>query len=197
MWNPELKISTMRDNMKNNSEVASSSEMEVVVRNINALLNRSQEEEKRKTRGERIADAITGFTGSMTFVYIHLIIFGIWIIWNLGWLGLKPFDPSFVVLAMIASVEAIFLSTFVLISQNRMNAQADKRAELNLQVNLLAEHEITRLIQLVTAMAKKMDIPESYDAEIDILAKDVQPEKVLETMEKHTKEAELRKNSGK
>jgi uncharacterized membrane protein len=197
MWNPELKISTMRDKMKNNSEVASSSEMEVVVRNINALLNRSQEEEKRKTRGERIADAITGFTGSMTFVYIHLIIFGIWIIWNLGWLGLKPFDPSFVVLAMIASVEAIFLSTFVLISQNRMNAQADKRAELNLQVNLLAEHEITRLIQLVTAMAKKMDIPESYDAEIDILAKDVQPEKVLETMEKHTKEAELRKNSGK
>jgi uncharacterized membrane protein len=197
MWNPELKISTMRDNMKNNSEVASSPEMEVVVRNINALLNRSQEEEKRKTRGERIADAITGFTGSMTFVYIHLIIFGIWIIWNLGWLGLKPFDPSFVVLAMIASVEAIFLSTFVLISQNRMNAQADKRAELNLQVNLLAEHEITRLIQLVTAMAKKMDIPESYDAEIDILAKDVQPEKVLETMEKHTKEAELRKNSGK
>jgi uncharacterized membrane protein len=197
MWNPELKISTMRDKMKNNSEVASSPEMEVVVRNINALLNRSQEEEKRKTRGERIADAITGFTGSMTFVYIHLIIFGIWIIWNLGWLGLKPFDPSFVVLAMIASVEAIFLSTFVLISQNRMNAQADKRAELNLQVNLLAEHEITRLIQLVTAMAKKMDIPESYDAEIDILAKDVQPEKVLETMEKHTKEAELRKNSGK
>jgi uncharacterized membrane protein len=132
----------------------------------------------------------------MTFVYIHLAIFGIWIIWNLGWLGLKAFDSSFVVLAMIASVEAIFLSTFVLISQNRMNAQADKRAELNLQVNLLAEHEITRLIQLVTAMAKKMEIPESYDAEIDILAKDVQPEKVLETMEKHSKEAELRKKSG-
>lgn len=187
----------MKDKIKADSEIAFNPEMEIVVRNIEALLKRNQEEESRKTSGDRIADAITRFTGSMTFVYIHLIIFGLWIIWNLGWLRLKPFDPSFVVLAMIASVEAIFLSTFVLISQNRMNAQADKRAELNLQVNLLAEHEITRLIQLVTAMAKKMDIPESYDSEIDILAKDIQPEKVLETMEKHSKEAELRKSSGK
>jgi uncharacterized membrane protein len=171
-------------------------EMEVVVRNINALLARSQEEEKQKSWEEKIADAITGFTGSMAFVYIHLAMFTLWIVWNLEWLGLKPFDPSFVILAMFASVEAIFLSTFVLISQNRMNAQADKRAELNLQVNLLAEHEITRLIQLITAMAKKMDIPESYNAEIDFLAKDIQPEKVLETMEKHTREAQRQKESG-
>ncbi len=73
----------------------------------------------------------------MAFVYIHLALFGLWIIWNLGWLGLKPFDKSFVILAMFASVEAIFLSTFVLISQNRMNVQADKRAALDLQVSLL------------------------------------------------------------
>jgi uncharacterized membrane protein len=192
-----LIINNMEVKVHEELQADANPEMEVVVRNINALLARSQEEESRKSSGERIADSITAFTGSMIFVYIHLIIFGLWIIWNLGWLGLKPFDSSFVVLAMIASVEAIFLSTFVLISQNRMNAQADKRAELNLQVNLLAEHEITRLIQLVTAMAKKMDIPEAYDAEIDMLAKDVQPEKVLETMEKHNKEARLEKNSGK
>jgi uncharacterized membrane protein len=78
-----------------------------------------------------------------------------------------------------------------------MNAQADKRADLNLQVNLLAEHEITRLIQLVTAMAKKMDIAEANDAEIDFLAKDVQPEKVLDTMESHSRELEERKQSEK
>ncbi|WP_035333304.1 DUF1003 domain-containing protein [Dyadobacter crusticola] len=169
-------------------------EMKVVTRNIDALLERSKEEERRKTFEEKLADSITSFTGSMAFVYIHLTMFGIWIIWNLGWLGLKPFDESFVVLAMIASVEAIFLSTFVLISQNRMNAEADRRAELNLQVNLLAEHEITRLIQLITAMAKKMDIPESYDAEIDSLAKDVRPEQVLETMEQHGDKAGPKKD---
>jgi uncharacterized membrane protein len=76
-----------------------------------------------------------------------------------GLLGLKPFDPSFVVLAMFASVEAIFLSTFVLISQNRMNAQADKRAELDLQVSLLTEHEVTRLITLVTLWRRKWTLP--------------------------------------
>ncbi|KQS28297.1 DUF1003 domain-containing protein [Dyadobacter sp. Leaf189] len=176
---------------QNETDHANAPEMKIVTRNISALLERTKEEQRRKTFEERLADSITGFTGSMLFVYIHLTMFVIWIIWNLGWLGLKPFDESFVVLAMFASVEAIFLSTFVLISQNRMNAEADRRAELNLQVNLLAEHEITRLIQLTTAMAKKMDIPESYDAEIDSLAKDVRPEQVLETMEQHRKEAGL------
>ena len=157
---------------------------QIVKRNIDALLQRRKDEEARKTTEEKIADSITRFTGSMVFVYIHLFLFGIWIIWNLGWLGLKPFDPSFVVLAMFASVEAIFLSTFVLISQNRMNRQADKRAELDLQVSLLAEHEITRLITLVSAMAKKMGLEEAHDDELEELSKDVHPEKVMDTMEK-------------
>ena len=157
----------------------------IVERNIQALLARSKNAEKNKTREEKIADAITRFTGSMAFVYIHLAFFGLWIIWNLGWLGLRPFDPSFVVLAMGASVEAIFLSTFVLISQNRMAAQADKRADLDLQVSLLTEHEVTRLITLVGAISRKLDIPEAQDPELQELEKDVHPEKVLDTMEKH------------
>ena len=118
----------------------------------------------------------------MLFVYIHLTFFGIWIVWNLYWLGLKPFDASFVVLAMFASVEVIFLSTFVLISQNRMNLEADKRAELNLHVSLLAEHEITKLITLVAAIANKMGIDDANKPEIDELAQDVKPEKVMETI---------------
>jgi uncharacterized membrane protein len=107
------------------------------------------------------------------------------VIWNLGLLGLPPFDESFVVLAMFASVEAIFLSTFVLISQNRMNIETDKRAELDLQSSLLAEHEITRLVILVTAIAKKLDIENATDPELGELAEDVQPEKVLDTIEKN------------
>ena len=103
---------------------------------------------------EKIAEAITRFTGSMLFVYIHLALFGFWIIANLGWVpGVPKWDESFVVLAMWASVEAIFLSTFVLISQNRMAAAADKRADLDLQISLLAEHEVTKLATLVSAMA--------------------------------------------
>ena len=157
----------------------------MVERNIKALLERKQREDKERSAENRIADAITAFVGSMTFVYIHIVFFGTWILWNMGWLGLKPFDPSLVILAMEASVEAIFLSTFVLISQNRMSAQADKRAELDLQVSLLTEHEVTHLIKMVKAIAQKMDIAESGNPEIEELEKDVAPEKVMDSMEQH------------
>jgi uncharacterized membrane protein len=100
----------------------------VLERNIRALQRRRQREEKEATAEDRVAEAITRFTGSMRFVYLHLALFGFWILANLGWVpGVPVWDPSFVVLAMVASVEAIFLSTFVLISQNRMAAAADKR----------------------------------------------------------------------
>ena len=156
----------------------------VVERNIRALVAHRQEEQVNRNRQERIADAVTAFTGSMRFVYIHLLMFGLWIFINLGWLPIIPkFDPSFVVLAMVASVEAIFLSTFVLISQNRMAALADRRADLDLQVSLLAEHEVTRLITLVAAMAERMGIDQASDPELTELARDVKPEKVIETME--------------
>ncbi len=167
---------------------------EIVERNIKALLDRRKQEDRSRNLSERISDAVTKFTGSMLFVVIHLLLFGTWIAWNSGWLGLKPFDESFVVLAMFASVEAIFLSTFVLISQNRSNIQADKRADLDLQVSLLAEHEITRLVTLVTAMAKQMGIEAAHDPEIDELAKDVQPEKVMDTMEKQQENLEKEKS---
>jgi uncharacterized membrane protein len=96
---------------------------------------------------------------------------------------LRPFDPSLVVLAMIASVEAIFLSTFVLISQNRMSAADDKRADLNLQISLLHEHETTRLIALVSELARKLDVSTDVDREIEELKRDVQPERVMERIE--------------
>lgn len=156
----------------------------VVQRNIAALLQRRREDEAHRGRQERAADAITRFTGSMRFVLIHLVLFGAWIVVNLGWVpGVPKFDETFTVLAMAASVEAIFLSTFVLISQNRMQVQADKRANLDLQVSLLAEHEVTQLITLVRAMAQKMEITEAHDPALDELAQDIRPEVVLTHME--------------
>ena len=155
----------------------------VLNRNIDALLERRTREDKARRPGDRIADAITRFTGSMLFVYIHLVLFGTWIIVNLPGVPGPKFDPTYVVLAMWASVEAIFLSTFVLISQNRMAEVADKRADLNLQISLLAEHEVTRLIDLVTAIASHLKLNEAENPELDELKKDVQPEKVLDTLD--------------
>src|SRR5919206_2504998 len=152
----------------------------VLERNIEALKQRREREGAEATVQEKTADAITRFTGSMPFVYIHLALFGFWIVANLGWVpGVPKWDESFVVLAMIASVEAIFLSTFVLISQNRMQAAADKRADLDLQISLLAEHEITKLAALVAAIASHVGVETEVDGEFDEITQDVAPEAVL------------------
>jgi uncharacterized membrane protein len=156
----------------------------VLERNIKTLNERRKREEKQATAQEKLAEAITRFTGSMLFVYIHLAIFGFWIIANLGWIPTVPqWDESFVVLAMWASVEAIFLSTFVLISQNRMQAAADKRADLDLQISLLAEHEVTKLVTLVSALADRMGVRTEVDHELDEITQDVAPEAVLDEIE--------------
>jgi uncharacterized membrane protein len=156
----------------------------VLERNIRALQLRRQREEKEATVEERVAEAITRFTGNIRFVYLHLGIFGFWFVANLGWIpGVPAWDPSFVVLAMVASVEAIFLSTFVLISQNRMAAAADKRADLDLQISLLAEHEVTRLTTLVSGIADRLGVKTEADAEVEEISRDVAPEAVLDELE--------------
>jgi uncharacterized membrane protein len=160
----------------------------VVDRNLRALIARRRAEDAQRKFQDRAADRVTAFTGSMGFVYIHLVLVALWVLINLGWLPIMPrFDPSFVILAMAASVEAIFLSTFVLITQNRMAAIADKRADLDLQISLLAEHEITKLITLVRAMAERMEIQESHNPELSELAEDVHPEKVLDKIEQNAR----------
>jgi uncharacterized membrane protein len=170
-------------------EVGSPEPTRIVERNFRALPARRLQEEHARSWQDRLADRITHFTGSMRFVYLHLVIFGLCIAINLPWPPLPRFDPSYVIPAMAASIEAIFLSTFILITQSRMTAQADTRADLDLQVSLLAEHEITRLVTLVTAMAQRMGIPPAQDPELAELAQDIAPEKVRDTMEAHQRQS--------
>jgi len=178
---------------------------DVVERNIDTILEVHEEFERRKSRQDRIADAITIFSGSMPFAYLHVVWFGLWVIVNLGWLGIKPFDPfPFGLLTMIVSLEAIFLATFVLVSQNRMTLAAEERATLDLQINLLSEYEITRLLTLVDAMADRMGIKEARDPEMDELEMNVAPEVLLgeiedqarERAEQHARERGKRRSSG-
>ncbi len=156
----------------------------VLNRNIEALQDRRRTEERKASTQEKIAEVITRFTGSMAFVYIHLVGFGLWIVLNAGFIpGFKPWDPTFVILATEASVEAIFLSTFVLISQNRAAALADKRADLDLQINLLSEHEITKLLSVAIAIATKSGVSLAQRDELSELERDVAPEAVLDKIE--------------
>lgn len=86
---------------------------------------------------DRVSDQITAFSGSMAFVYIHVVWFALWCIGNLIWWRFDPFP--FGLLTLIVSLEAIFLSTFVLLSQNRESARSDQRAEIDFETNVLSE----------------------------------------------------------
>lgn len=155
-----------------------------LARNIRLMQDRAAAEARAAPLSERIAARVTAFTGSMMFVAIHLILFGAWIIINTLPTPIPPFDTSLVILAMWASVEAIFLSTFVLISQNR-NAEADaRRAELDLQISLLAEHEVTRLITLTRRIAEHLGLSPD-DPELPELEGAVAPDRVLDTIRDH------------
>jgi uncharacterized membrane protein len=157
---------------------------EVVQNNIESLVQMGREAEQKKGLQEKIADALTRFSGSMAFVYLHAIWFGIWILLNMGWMGSKPFDPfPFSLLTLVVSLEAIFLSTFVLISQNHAGELADKRADLDLQINLLSEHEVTRLLTLMDAVADHLGINTGKKPEVEDLKKDVAAEEVLNEIE--------------
>jgi uncharacterized membrane protein len=155
---------------------------------MEALRERRKQELREAPREEKIADAITAFTGSMRFVYLHLVIYSIWLACNII-PGLPHFDPSFVILAMEASVEAIFLSTFVLISQNRASAASDKRDELDLHINLLAEHELTRLIEMVSDIAQKLEVRTGAEKELGEITQDVAPEALLAEIEQQESDA--------
>jgi uncharacterized membrane protein len=153
----------------------------VVNRNVETITVHRQRAESARTFQQHLADWVTRFAGSMAFVYLHVVWFGVWIFVNLG---VSEFDPSFSDLTMTVSLEAIFLSVFVLVSQNRQSELADRRAELDLQVNLLNEYETTRILKLVRKIAEHSSIQMDADPELDELIRDVDPEQLLRKIEK-------------
>ena len=106
---------------------------------------------------ERLADGLTSFAGSTPFLVLHVLWFGLWITWNSGGLGLAVFDPyPFGFLTMVVSLEAIFLSIFVLMAQGREAHIAELREEITLQVNLRMEEEVTKTLQLVAGLYTRL-----------------------------------------
>jgi uncharacterized membrane protein len=153
---------------------------QVIERNIRTITRLRLQTARERQVQDRLADAITSFSGSMLFVYIHIFWFGAWLLVNTGHVGIPPFDPfPYGLLTMIVSLEAIFLSTFVLISQNRFSDEADRRAELDLQIGLLAEHEITRVLHMLDAIQDKLGIENDADSDLADLEKETRPEDVL------------------
>ena len=155
--------------------------------NIRSVAELERNFEQRRTFPDMLADVIGGFTGSLWFVAIHAAWFTLWFLINTRALPLvKPFDPfPFILLAMIVSVEGVLLSTFVLMKQNRMQQRSDARDHLNLQIDLLAEKEVTKTLQLLRAICKRLDIPEAeLDAELREMADNTSVDNLAETIQK-------------
>lgn len=126
--------------------------------NIDAVRRLEADFANERTMSDRIADVIGGFSGSLKFVALHALLFGGWILWNIA-ANPHKFDPyPFLLLSLAVNLESIFLSTFVLIKQNRMSKREDLRAHLDLQINLLSEQEMTLVLQLLRRISTRLGV---------------------------------------
>ena len=124
--------------------------------NIAAIAKLEEEALERRTPTEHVSDAIVKFIGSVRFLVLHVILVAVWSTVNLNLIpGVKAFDPfPFGILALFVSSESVFLTIFVLISQNRMARQAERRSHLDLQVGMLAEQELTMMLQMLQKLCQ-------------------------------------------
>ncbi len=159
---------------------------ELTKRNVETVLKLEEAAREQRTRTDRVAEVIAGFCGSMTFVWVHVAWFGGWIGFNFM-PGVKHIDPfPFTFLTLVVSLEAIFLSTFILISQNHDSRVSEKRNHLDLQINLLSEQENTKMLALLHQIALKLGADISQDPHIEVLAQATKPEALVEQIEETT-----------
>ena len=136
-----------------------------------------------RSRSDKIAGFIARFCGSMPFVWLHVAAFATWLLFN-TLPGLPHFDPfPFTFLTLVVSLEAIFLSTFILISQNYELRTSDRRNQLDLQINLLTEQENTKMLQMLERIGKKLGVSMDDDPAVRILKKATHPEALVEQIE--------------
>lgn len=132
---------------------------------------------------ELFSETLTRIASSTPFLALHVVWFFIWITWNVGWYGLPEFDPyPFGLLTMIVSLEAIFLSIFVLMTQGRESSIAELREELTLQVNLRMEEEVTKTLHLVAGLYTRMGHTLASDPELAEMLQPLDPQKIEEEL---------------
>lgn len=141
---------------------------------------------KKRTLPEVFADGMTATLGSIQFLILNALWFTMWIVINIGGIPvIKPFDPfPFGLLTMIVSLEAIILAIFVLISQNRASQVDDLREEIDLQVDIITEQEITKLIQMTSILMEKNGIDIQNDIDIQTMIKPINVDKIEKILEK-------------
>ncbi len=151
--------------------------------NVQSMRRVEEQALANRSLADRIAAFVAGFCGSMPFVWLHVLWFACWLSLN-SWPGIRHFDPyPFTFLTLVVSLEAIFLSAFILISQNYELRTSDRRNQLDLQINLLTEQENTKMIQMLERIAKKVGAAVGDDPDIELLKQATEPEKLIAQIE--------------
>lgn len=163
---------------------------ELTRRNVETIVSLERAAKENQTLTERLAGFIARFCGTMTFVVIHVLWFGSWIIIN-SLPGVEHFDPfPFTFLTLVVSLEAIFLSTFILISQNQETRLTERRNNLDLQVNLLTEQENTKMLQILKRIAEQVGANVDDDPTVSVLEQATRPEQLVEQIMQTAEQAE-------
>jgi uncharacterized membrane protein len=153
---------------------------------IDAIVRQEEEELERRSASERLADGVGVFAGSLRFVLVHALIVIGWLVVNTGRIpNIRPFDPRpFSLLGVMFAIEAVLLSSFILNRQNRMLRRAERLNHLNLQIDLLAEKEITKVIQMSRAICGHLGLQNIVaDKEIRELSETTSVESLSQTLE--------------
>ena len=163
---------------------------DVTRENVKAMRELDELENARRGWADHVADLLARACGHIGFVIVHAIGFGAWMAWN-TWGSAEPPDPfPFSLLTLWASVEGIFLMSFVLISQNFQARVAERRNQLDLQINLLAEQENSKMLLLLEDIARKVGALETNDNEVGVLVQATRPEKLAEQIDDAYREQE-------
>ena len=172
----------------NGNSSAGSSAEQLTEKNVETVTRLEKAAREQRTPTDRLAEKIASFCGSMTFVWVHVVWFGGWILFN-SIPGIRHVDPfPFTFLTLIVSLEAIFLSTFILISQNLDSRISERRSHLDLQLNLLSEQENTKMIVMLHAIAAKVGADLTQDPHLEALSEETQPERLIEQIEAREKD---------
>lgn len=153
---------------------------------------------RKSTPTQKIADHLTGFFGGISFLIINIVIFIFWILVNTGIFPIFPiFDPyPFVLLITLVSLEAIFLTSIVLMSQNREKQINTLRDELQLQVELITEKEISKTLFLLKKILEKSGITYS-DKELEEMLKEVDTSYIERRLEQQLQQKSVPEKIGK
>ncbi len=168
----------MKDNKKNIEAFGLRQHYERRLKAVQSL--QARHNQKRSTL-QVITDKLVSWSGTVAFLFANIAIFAIWILWNRGRGSFDPFP--FVLLTTIVSLEAIILAILVLVSQNRQSRIADLRQEIDMQVNLVTEEEITKLLKLVAGLYKALKINIDQDSELKEMLKPTNWDSLEERLE--------------